>query len=394
MNFSELKEQDQAYVLPTYARFDAGIASGKNARCQDFDGKQYIDFTSGIGVNSFGFCNDGWIAAVTEQLHKLQHISNLYYTAPCVQAARLLCEKTGMDKVFFSTSGAETNEGAIKAARKYSFSKYGAGRSNIVTLYNSFHGRTITTLAATGQDVFHQYFFPFTEGFTFAIPNNIEDTLDKLDDSVCAVMLELVQGEGGVMPLEKEYVQKVAAACREKDILLIDDEVQAGVGRTGSLYCFSQYGILPDIVTSAKGLGGGLPFGAILFNKKTAGALGKGDHATTFGGNPVASAGACYVLENMTDAFLQTVIEKGAYIHKKLSAMPHVKNVSGLGLMIGIDLEGVTVPAVLQAGLENGLLLLSAKHRVRMLPPLSITYEEIDEGLAILQKILNQIKAE
>jgi acetylornithine/N-succinyldiaminopimelate aminotransferase len=394
MNFPELKNQDQQYVLQTYARFDAAIESGKNARCKDFDGKQYIDFTSGIGVNSFGFCDDGWIAALTAQLQKLQHTSNLYYTEPCIMAAKMLCEKTGMDKVFFANSGAEANEGAIKAARKYSFSKYGPERSKIVTLSNSFHGRTITTLAATGQEVFHNYFFPFTEGFSFAIPNDIEDTLSKMDSSVCAVMLELVQGEGGVMPLDASYVQKVAAVCKERDILLIDDEVQTGVGRTGSLYCFSQYGIQPDIVTSAKGLGGGLPFGAILFSKKTAGALGKGDHATTFGGNPVISAGACYILENMTEEFLQSVSKKGTYLREKISRFPHVKSVTGLGLMIGVELGDITAAAVIGAALQKGLLLLSAKSKVRMLPPLSITYPEIDEGLGILEEVLSQIKAD
>nr|WP_122012418.1 aspartate aminotransferase family protein [Maliibacterium massiliense] len=392
MDFAQLQAMDSAYVMHTYGRFPVGIASGKNARCTDFDGKQYIDFTSGIGVNALGFCDAGWIAAVTAQLGKIQHISNLYYTEPCVQVAKILCERTGMRKVFFANSGAETNECAIKAARKYSFTKYGQGRSKIVSLVNSFHGRTVTTLAATGQDVFHNYFYPFTEGFVYAKANDMADTLAKVDGETCAVMLELIQGEGGVLPLDAAYVRQVADYCQAHDVLLIVDEVQTGVGRTGSLYAFEQFGIQPDIVTSAKGIGSGLPLGAVLFGEKTQGALQPGDHATTFGGNPIACAGAVEVLRRLDDAFLAQVKEKGAYMKAKLAAMPHVKDVAGMGLMLGVALEeGIASIDVVKAGIEKGVLALTAKAKVRLLPPLTITYEEIDEGLAVLQDVLSHM---
>ena len=287
MSFEDIKKLDDAYVMHTYGRYNLAIDHGKGAICYDPAGKSYIDFTSGIGVNSLGFADDGWVAAVTAQLNKLQHISNLYYTEPCVLAAKLICEKSGMKKVFFGNSGAEANEGVIKAARKYSFQKYGEGRSKIVALENSFHGRTMAALSATGQNVYHNFFFPFVDGFVFAKANDTEDTLSKLTDDVCAVMMELVQGEGGVMPLEKEYVQAVYAACQERDILFIVDEVQTGVGRTGTFYSYQQFGIQPDLVSSAKGLGGGLPIGAVLFGEKTQDTLIPGDHGSTFGGNPV-----------------------------------------------------------------------------------------------------------
>jgi len=389
MKFDTMKERDQEYVMHTYGRFNVGIEKGENALCYDFDGKPYIDFTSGIGVNSLGFCDKGWIDAITTQLHKLQHISNLYYTGPCIDVAQQLCERTGMKRVFFGNSGAETNEGAIKAARKYSFQKYGNQRNMIVSLNNSFHGRTITTLAATGQEVFHNYFFPFTEGFSFAEPNDLDDTLQKLgEDGACAIMMELVQGEGGVMPLDNSYVDAVVSYCHEHDILVIADEVQTGVGRTGTLYCFEQFGFLPDIMTSAKGLGGGLPFGAVLFNEKAMEALKPGDHATTFGGNPIAAAGSVAVLSRMTDEFLGEVVKKGAYFKEKLMALPRVKDVTGLGLMIGIELDGVSAPEVVIKGIEQGVLTLTAKTKLRLLPPLSITYEQIDQGLAALERAL------
>jgi acetylornithine/N-succinyldiaminopimelate aminotransferase len=389
MNFDSIKQRDQQYVMHTYGRFDLAVEKGQNALCWDFDGKEYVDFTSGIGVNSLGFCDEGWIAAITAQLHKLQHISNLYYTGPCIDVAQQLCERTGFKRVFFGNSGAETNEGAIKAARKYSFVKYGDKRNLIVSLNNSFHGRTVTTLAATGQQVFHNYFFPFTEGFLFAEPNDLDDTLSKLNvPGVCAVLIELVQGEGGVMPLDKSYVDAVVAHCKEKDILVIVDEVQTGIGRTGTLFCFEQFGFLPDIVTSAKGLAGGLPFGAILFSEKAMDAFVPGDHATTFGGNPIAAAGALYVLNSLTDGFLKEVTEKGAYFKKKLLAMPHVKDVSGIGLMIGIELEGVAAADVVKAGIPKGVITLTAKTKLRLLPPLSITYAQIDQGLTALEAAL------
>ena len=389
MNFDTIKQRDQKYVMHTYGRFDLAVEKGENALCWDFDGKQYVDFTSGIGVNSLGFCDKGWIDAVTAQLHKLQHICNLYYTEPCIDVAEALCERTGMKRAFFGNSGAETNEGMIKGARKYSFMKYGPNRNTIVSLNNSFHGRTITTLAATGQDVFHNFFFPFTEGFTFAEPNDIEGTIAKLSEpGVCAALIELVQGEGGVIPLEQAYVDAVVAFCHEHDILVIVDEVQTGVGRTGTLYSFEQFGFLPDIMTSAKGLAGGLPFGAVLFSEKTVDALQPGDHATTFGGNPIAAAGALEVVNRMTDEFLAEVVKKGAYFKEKLLKMPHVKDVTGLGLMIGIELEGVSAIDVVKAGIQNGVIALTAKAKLRLLPPLTITYQQIDMGLAALEKTL------
>lgn len=391
-HFEQIKALDDQYVMHTYGRFPVAVVEGKNARCTDADGKTYIDMTSGIGVNALGFCDEGWIRAVTDQLCKIAHISNLYYTLPCIQAAQILCQRTGMKKVFFANGGAEANEGAIKAARKYAFMKYGPGRNKIITLKNSFHGRTVTTLAATGQEVFHNYFFPFTEGFDFAAAGDLDDLKAKCAGDVCAVMVELVQGEGGVVPVSKDYIQKVAAFCRENDILLIVDEVQTGVGRTGSLYCFQQYGIQPDIVTSAKGIGGGLPLAAVLFGEKTENALQPGDHATTFGGNPVACAGAVEVLNRLDDAFLAEVSKKGAYITQRVMKMPHVKSVSGMGLMLGIELdEGLKAADVVRAGIQNGVLLLTAKAKVRLLPPLTIPYEQIDQALDALEKTLAEL---
>ncbi len=392
-NFEKVQSTDKQFVANTYGRFPVAIEKGKGATCYDFDGKKYIDFSSGIGVNSLGFCDEGWVEAVTKQLNTLQHISNLYYTSPCAETAKLLCEKTGMKKVFFSNSGAESNEGAIKCARKYSFMKYGEGRSKILTLNNSFHGRTVTTLAATGQDVFHNFFFPFTDGFEFTPANDL-DALKKAleDDSVCALMMELIQGEGGVMPLSKEFVLEAQKLCKEKDILLIIDEVQTGVGRTGKLFAFQNYGILPDIATTAKGIGGGLPLGCVMFSEKTENILVAGDHATTFGGNPVATAGAKYILEKMDDAFLSEVAEKGEYIRQKLQKMPHVLGCDGMGMMIGVRLdEGIKAADIVRKGIENGVLALTAKVKLRLLPPLTITYAEIDEGLAAIEKALSEI---
>lgn len=390
-NFDILSTKDKEYVANTYGRFPVAIKEGKGSLCKDFDGKEYIDFSSGIGVNSLGFCNDGWVSAVTKQLTTLQHISNLYYTEPCVNAAELLCKKTGMKKVFFSNSGAESNEGAIKCARKYSYMKYGEGRNKVITLVNSFHGRTVTTLAATGQEVFHKYFFPFTEGFEYVPANDIEALEKSLDGSVCAVMMELIQGEGGVMPLDKTYVKEVEALCKEKDIILIVDEVQTGVGRTGKLFCFQNYDITPDVVTTAKGIGGGLPLGCVMFSQKTENVLTAGDHATTFGGNPVAAAGAEYILNTMNDAFLDEVKAKGEYMREKILKMPHVVGIDGLGLMMGIRLDEDKVSAeVVKKGIEKGVLLLTAKAKVRLLPPLNITYDEIDRGLEALCAALSE----
>lgn len=387
MDFQTAKQYDDEYIIHSYGRFPVLLTKGKGATVQDDTGKTYIDFTSGIGVNALGFCDDNWVQAVSAQLQSLQHTSNLYYTEPCIQAAKLLCEKSGMKKVFFGNSGAEANEGVIKAARKYSFLKYGASRNKIIALQNSFHGRTMAALSATGQDAYHNFFFPFVDGFVFTKANDFADILSKMTDDVCAVMLETVQGEGGVVPLDKEYVQAVAKACKEKDILLIVDEVQTGMGRTGSLFSYQQFGIQPDLVSCAKGLGGGLPIGAVLFGEKTETVFVPGDHGSTFGGNPVVCAGAVHILNTMDEAFLQDVQKKGAYLKEKIEKMPHVENVAGLGMMLGIQLD-VEAKPVINALLEAGLLVLSAKTKIRLLPPLTITQEELDKGLTILEQTL------
>lgn len=388
LDFNDIQTLDSEYVCHSYGRFPVALEHGENAVCYGFDGRRYIDFTSGIGVNSLGFCDREWIKAVSAQLGKLQHISNLYYTEPCARLAELLCRRTGMKRVFFANSGAEANEGAIKAARKYSFDRYGAGRNKILTLKNSFHGRTLTTLSATGQDTFHNYFFPFTEGFEF-IPAGDFDVLKASADGACALMIELIQGEGGVLPVSKEYVKEAAEYCKENDILLIVDEVQTGVGRTGSLYCFEQYGIEPDIVTSAKGIGGGLPLAAVIFGEKTKDVFKPGDHATTFGGNPVICAGAIEVITRMDEKFLEDVRKKGDYLREKILKMPNVTGISGMGMMIGVELrDGVKSSDVVTSGLDTGVLLLTAKTKVRLLPPLTISYEEMDEGLEAFKKAL------
>ncbi len=377
-------------VMPTYGRFQVAFEKGQGATLYDFDGKAYIDFASGIGVNSLGYGYQPWVDAVSKQAATLQHVSNLYYTGPMAQVAKTLTARTGMANVFFANGGGESNEGMIKLARKYSFDKYGQGRSTIVTLRQSFHGRTISTLAATGQDVFHNYFFPFTEGFKYAVANDLDSVKTACTGDVCAVMMELIQGEGGVLPLDKDFVQSVAAFCAERDLLLLIDEVQTGVGRTGSLFCFQQYGIRPDVVSFAKGIAGGLPFGGIMANEKCKSVLGPGTHATTFGGNPVAAAGACVVLDTLDDAFLASVNEKGAYIRRKVEEMrlPVVQSVRGMGLMVGI---GVTCSHKDAVGkmLQSGLLALTAgSDTVRLLPPLNISYEETDAGLAVLKTVL------
>lgn len=390
MDFQTAKQQDDAYIIHSYQRYPLLLTKGQGATVTDDKGKQYIDFTSGIGVNVFGFCDTQWVDAVTAQLGKLQHTSNLYYTEPCIEAAKLLCEKSGMKKVFFANSGAEANEGVIKAARKYSFLQYGKGRNTIVALENSFHGRTMAALSATGQEVYHNFFFPFVEGFVFAKANDIEDTVAKLTDDVCAVMLETVQGEGGVLPLNLEYVKAVAQACKEKDILLIVDEVQTGIGRTGSFFSYQQFDIQPDLVSCAKGLGGGLPIGAVLFGEKTAEVFTFGDHGSTFGGNPVVCAGAVDILKRLDTPFLQEVQSKGQQCKEAISKMPHVTAVSGLGMMLGISLDIDSKP-VIAALMEHGLLVLSAKTKIRLLPPLTISQKELQAGLQILQDVLESI---
>ncbi|MEE0930882.1 MAG: aspartate aminotransferase family protein [Acutalibacteraceae bacterium] len=389
MTLQQIKDDDNQNIMHTYGRFNVALVKGKGATAWDESGKEYIDFTSGIGVNCLGYCDDGWAEAVSKQASTLQHISNLYYSPLQTELAKKLCKITGFSKVFFANSGAEANECAIKLARKYSFEKYGQTRTEIITLENSFHGRTVTTLAATGQEVFHNYFFPFTEGFSFAKANDMASVKEKVNKNTCAVMIELVQGEGGVNPLEKAFVKELADYCKEKDLLLIIDEVQTGVGRTGTFYCYEQFGIQPDIISSAKGLGGGLPMGACLCTEKLAEVMSAGTHGTTYGGNPIACAGATEVINRVAEKeFLEDVAEKGKYMRKKLSTMEGVKEVRGLGMMIGVVLEKDNAKEVATKCTEKGLLVLTAKTLIRFLPPLTITKEEIDKGLDIFKNII------
>ena len=375
-------------VMHTYGRYDVVFDKGSSREAVDDTGKTYIDFGSGIGTNSLGFCDKDWADAVCGQARSIQHTSNYYYTKVQADFAEKLCRTTGYSKVFFGNSGAEANECAIKIARKYSFDKYRKDRHNIITLVNSFHGRTLCTLSATGQDVFHNYFFPFVEGFKYAKANDIEDVKSKLD-KVCAVMIEFVQGEGGVIALDKEFVRELAKICEENDILLIADEVQTGVGRTGKFLAAEHYGVKPHITTLAKGIAGGVPMGACLASEKCAEVLTKGTHGSTFGGNPLACAGGNVVIDKVTSAgFLDEVSKKGEYFREKLLAMEEVESVSGLGLMIGIQLKTKKAADVAAKALEKGLMLLTAKEKVRLLPPLNITYDEIDKGLEILTEVL------
>ena len=388
MDSEKVIKRDNEYVLHTYARNPIAIEKGHGLYAEGPEGQKYLDFTSGIGVNSLGYCDMTWAEAVSEQAHKLQHTSNLYYTAPCGKLAKKLCKRTGMSKVFFGNSGAEANEGAIKAARKYSFDKYGADRYNVITLVNSFHGRTIATLTATGQGVFHNYFGPFNEGFQYVKAGDIDALTEMVDRHTCAVMLELVQGEGGVVALEPEYVQAVRALCDEKDLVLIVDEVQTGVGRTGTFLCCEHYNLQPDVVTLAKGLGGGLPIGAVVMSQKVAAHMGPGSHGSTFGGNPICAAAALNVISRLNEDVFAGVKERAAYIRKELTGAPGVKSITGLGLMIGILPEHKTAADVASACLQDGLMVLTAHEKVRLLPPLNISYEDLAAGLAILKKHL------
>ncbi|MDE6550425.1 MAG: acetylornithine/succinylornithine family transaminase [Clostridia bacterium] len=374
----DIKTTDKTYVVGTYNRYGVAIVSGSGSRCVDDSGKEYIDLGSGIGVNSLGYCDSGWIGAVTAQLNALQHASNLYYTQPCAALAKTLCQRSGYLKAMFGNSGAEANEAAIKTARKYSFDKYGRGRDVIVTLRNSFHGRTMATLTATGQDVFHNYFFPFNDGFKYADKN-----IDEIAaiDGVCAVMVEFVQGEGGVIPTDKEFIAQLKQLCDERDILLIADEVQTGIGRTGKLLASEHYGILPDITTLAKGLGAGLPIGAMLVGEKCADTLTFGTHGTTFGGNPVVCAGALEVLGRLDDAALKEVERKGKYIVSKLQGCSGVDGVDGLGMMLGIRLKNKAASDVLKDCIQEGVLVLTAKDKIRLLPPLTISDKDLQEGI-------------
>ena len=391
MNSNEIIGLDKEYIAATYGRLNLVPDHGKNATLVDTDGKEYIDFTSGIGVNSLGIAPDEWAKAVYSQLCKIQHISNYYYSEPSSALAKKIVDTSGMKKVIFQNSGAEANEAAIKVARKYSFDKYGEGRAKIITLVNSFHGRTVTTLSATGQDVFHKYFFPFTEGFAYVKAGDLEALKNELDNTVCAIMCEVVQGEGGVNILDSDYIKNLREICTNNDILLIFDEVQTGIARTGKIFAFQNYEVIPDVMTLAKGLGGGLPIGACVLGEKVEAVLGAGDHGTTFGGNPAVCAGANVVMDKVCSPdFIKEVNEKGEYIKNTVKSWgaPCVTDVRGLGLMIGIEVS-ISHKDTVKKCLENGLMMLTAgKNVLRMLPPLTITYDEINKGLEILKKIL------
>lgn len=381
-----IKEIDKQYVASTYARFDLQIERGNGSLVYDETGKEYIDLGTGIAVNAFGVGDKEWKQAVIKQLDKVQHTSNLYYSEPCALLAKALCEKTGMKKVFFSNSGAEANECAIKAARKYGEIKKGKEYHTIITLKNSFHGRTITTLSATGQDVFHEHFTPMTKGFVHASVGDIEEakTLVKTH-KCCGIFIELVQGEGGVTALDKEYVTQLASLAKEEDLLLMVDEVQTGNGRTGSLYAYMQYGIEPDVLTTAKGLGGGLPIGATLLGSRAETLFTAGLNGSTFGGNPVCAAGALSVLERIDEPLLKEVREKSAYIKETLVGAKGVKSVSGLGLMLGIECEK-DVNEVIKGCMERGVLIIKAKNKARLLPALNIPWEQLKKAIQIVKE--------
>ncbi len=381
-----IKEIDKQYVANTYARFPIELVSGKGSKLYDADGKEYIDMGTGIGVSVFGVGDEEWIKAVTNQLTKLQHTSNLYYSEPCALLAEHLCKRTGAKKVFFSNSGAEANECAIKAARKYAAANKGAEYYNIITLNNSFHGRTITTLAATGQDNFHKDFLPLTEGFLYADAGDLQGVEALLkENEVAAIMFETVQGEGGVVPLSQEFVSGLKKLADEYNVLLIVDEVQTGNGRTGALYGYMKYGITPDIVSTAKGIGGGLPLGATMLFEKTENVYTPGDHGSTFGGNPVATAGALNILERIDDEFLASVEKKSEYIINELSSVEGVKGITGLGLMLGIETEK-DVNEVLLYCQQNGVLPIKAKNKLRLLPPLNISFEDLEKAINVIKK--------
>ena len=377
-----IKQTDERYIAHTYKRFDVTIVKGEGCLCWDDNGKEYIDMTSGIGVNAFGYSDPVWAQAVAEQAQLLQHTSNLYYTAPCAELAEILCTRTGMDKVFFGNSGAEANECAIKIARKYAAEHKGEDYYNIITLHKSFHGRTLTTLAATGQDNFHHTVLPLTDGFLYAEPNDIEG-LQKLvsDNKVAGILIETVQGEGGVNALDADFVKAVERICKENDIVFMVDEVQTGNGRTGKLYSYMHFGVQPDVVSTAKGLAAGLPMGATLMSKKVSDVFSYGDHGSTFGGNPVCAAAAISVLSRMDDAFLAEVAEKGNYVKTRLEEAGY--EVSGLGLMIGIKTKK-PVAEVLSACIEKGVLCLSAKDKLRLLPPLNIPTEQLQKAVDVI----------
>lgn len=385
MNFREL---DEKYIAKTYARFPINLVSGKGAILTDDEGKQYIDLGSGIAVNTFGASDQIWIDAVTAQLNRLQHTSNLYYTLPDVQLAQMLCERTGMKKVFFSNSGAEANECAIKAARQWSDNTKGSDHSTIITLTDSFHGRTITTLAATGQDHYHHHFLPLTPGFVYAETGNIRDLEEIVAKTQgCAIMIEIIQGEGGVIPLSVEFIEAVKRIAQENELLVIVDEIQTGNGRTGQLYAYMNFDLQPDIVTTAKGLAGGLPLGATLLGERVQDVFTPGSHGSTFGGNPVCCAGAVSVLSRIDDELLKDVREKSAWIQENLRNAAGVNALTGMGFMLGID-PVKPVAEILKGCREKGVLVLSAKQRVRLLPPLSIPWDQLEKAINILKEVL------
>ena len=391
MTFETLYALDSRYVIQTYGRNPIAIDHGRGATLYDLEGREYIDFAAGIGVLSVGTAHPKWVAAVTEQAGRLAHVSNLYYTRPYIELAEKLCARSGMAAAFFGNSGAEGNEGILKLARKYSFDRYGEGRGTVITLNNSFHGRTITTLAATGQEAFHQYFFPFPEGFRSADPN-LDAVQAVAGHDVCAVLVELVQGEGGVYPLDREFVRELAQLCEDRDWLLLVDEVQPGVGRTGPLFCFQQYGIQPDACSFAKGVAGGLPMGGFLVNEKCRNVLGPGTHGSTFGGNPVCAAAACAVLDILDVEAIAQVAGKGEYLPGRIEAMgpPCLGPTRGMGLMIGIEVaQGCSNKELCARLNQAGLLCLTAGADLRLLPPLTITREEMDQGLAVMKTALS-----
>ena len=390
---NEIKQLDSDYIAQTYGRFNLALSHGKGCQVWDFEGNEYLDFTSGIGVNSLGWADEDWLKAVVHQASSLAHTSNLFFTEPSSRLAKKLAEASGLKRVFFANSGAEANEGAIKTARKYSHDKYGKDRATVLTLVNSFHGRTISTLSATGQEVFHQHFFPFTKGFDHTPANELRALETRLGQKdVCAIILEVVQGEGGVCSLDHEYLQGVQALCHQYDVLLIIDEVQTGIGRTGTMFAYQQFGLTPDIITLAKGLGGGLPIGAFVLGEKVQNTLGKSDHGSTFGANPVSCAGANAVLAKIDDAFLAEIKRKGEKLQKALAVLPKVKSVSGLGLMIGVEFEeGTKAVDIVAKCIEKGVLFLTAKTKLRLLPPLIINDEQIEKGIAVLKEVLGEI---
>ena len=382
---NNVKELDKKYIANTYGRFPVQIVSGKGSLVVDDEGKEYIDLGTGIAVNTFGVSDEEWVAAVIAQLSALQHTSNLYYTEPCVRLAEILCERTGMKKVFFGNSGAEANECAIKVARKYAAEKKGKDTYTIITLKNSFHGRTITTLAATGQDVFHEDFTPLTEGFVYAEAGNLEQVKTLVaENKIAGILIEVVQGEGGVLPLSQEFVDGLAKIAAEEDILLMVDEVQTGNGRTGQLYGYMNYGIQPDVVSTAKGLGGGLPIGACLLGEKVQDVLGPSSHGSTFGGNPVACAGAVNILTRLDEELLAGVREKAAYLFETFTGAPGIKSVTGMGLMMGLETEK-PADEVIAACREQGVLVIKAKSKVRLLPALNIPMEQLVKAAEVIK---------